>query len=226
MPNHIHILLTRFETDTLAEIMQAFKSITSHKANKSLSRSGQFWMLDVITLMASWMVKGLTWTAALRTLFCNTTTRMINDGAGYLVMQYTFGREQSGNRVRYNISENDGRKNSYGGIQVWGDVRNADIHNNVVFMTPPADGSPRAITLQSNKQALFFENVGATNVHVQQCISNDGRTCTRSSWRPVRPKCYFKEMIISMGTAVFRFSGMERLILPFPIGALPLGRSG
>jgi REP element-mobilizing transposase RayT len=46
MPNHIHLLLTRFERDTLAEIMQSFKSITSHKANKSLSRSGQFWMLD------------------------------------------------------------------------------------------------------------------------------------------------------------------------------------
>jgi len=46
MPNHIHLLVTRFEDQILADIMQAFKSITSHKANKSLRRSGQFWMLD------------------------------------------------------------------------------------------------------------------------------------------------------------------------------------
>jgi REP element-mobilizing transposase RayT len=44
MPNHVHLLLTRFEEETLADIMQVFKSVTSHKANKALRRSGQFWM--------------------------------------------------------------------------------------------------------------------------------------------------------------------------------------
>jgi REP element-mobilizing transposase RayT len=46
MPNHVHMLFTRFEVDKLAEIMQALKSITSHKANKLLRRSGEFWMPD------------------------------------------------------------------------------------------------------------------------------------------------------------------------------------
>ncbi len=46
MPNHVHMLFTRSEEDKLAEIMQAFKSITSHKANKLLRRSGEFWMPD------------------------------------------------------------------------------------------------------------------------------------------------------------------------------------
>ena len=46
MPNHVHLLATRFEDDTLADIMQSFKSITSHKANRFLGRSGQFWMPD------------------------------------------------------------------------------------------------------------------------------------------------------------------------------------
>ena len=46
MPNHIHLLATRRENFTLAEIMQSIKSITSHKANRMLSRTGQFWMLD------------------------------------------------------------------------------------------------------------------------------------------------------------------------------------
>lgn len=46
MPNHVHLLATRFEDDTLADIMQSFKFITSHKANKLLGRGGQFWMPD------------------------------------------------------------------------------------------------------------------------------------------------------------------------------------
>ncbi len=46
MPNHVHFLITRFETTTLAQIMQTLKSLTSHKANKILGRKGQFWMED------------------------------------------------------------------------------------------------------------------------------------------------------------------------------------
>jgi len=46
MPNHIHLLATRFENFTIAGIMQSLKSITSHKANRILKRTGQFWMLD------------------------------------------------------------------------------------------------------------------------------------------------------------------------------------
>jgi REP element-mobilizing transposase RayT len=46
MPNHVHLLLTRFDKYMLSDIMQSFKSITSHKANKALHRSGQFWMLE------------------------------------------------------------------------------------------------------------------------------------------------------------------------------------
>jgi REP element-mobilizing transposase RayT len=46
MPNHAHLLATRVEDETLSDIMQVFKSVTSHKANKILQRSGQFWMPD------------------------------------------------------------------------------------------------------------------------------------------------------------------------------------
>jgi REP element-mobilizing transposase RayT len=46
MPNHIHFLITRFESIKLADIMQAFKSLTSHKCNKILRRKGRFWMED------------------------------------------------------------------------------------------------------------------------------------------------------------------------------------
>ena len=46
MPNHVHFLMTRFEAIELADIMQSFKSLTSHKANKILRRRGQFWVPD------------------------------------------------------------------------------------------------------------------------------------------------------------------------------------
>src|SRR5947207_15465420 len=46
MPNHIHVLMTRFDAIELADLMQSLKSLTSHKANKLLRRKGQFWMED------------------------------------------------------------------------------------------------------------------------------------------------------------------------------------
>ena len=46
MPNHLHFLMTRFDAIQLADVMQSFKSLTSHKANKILRRKGPFWMLD------------------------------------------------------------------------------------------------------------------------------------------------------------------------------------
>jgi REP element-mobilizing transposase RayT len=46
MPNHVHFLATRLEGATFSRIMQSFKSLTSHKANRLLSRKGPFWMAD------------------------------------------------------------------------------------------------------------------------------------------------------------------------------------
>ena len=46
MPNHIHLLMTRFDAIELADIMQSYKSLTAHKANRTLRRRGQFWMED------------------------------------------------------------------------------------------------------------------------------------------------------------------------------------
>ena len=46
MPNHVHLLATRYDAHTIAEIMHSLTSFTSHKANKLLRRTGQFWMDD------------------------------------------------------------------------------------------------------------------------------------------------------------------------------------
>jgi hypothetical protein len=70
-----------------------------------------------------------------------------NDGAGFLLAQSLTNDVHARNVVRFNISQNDGRANSYGGIEVWGRVVSAEIYNNTVFMSPAAAGTPRAVRL-------------------------------------------------------------------------------
>jgi hypothetical protein len=77
-----------------------------------------------------------------------------NDGAGFLLAQYTNAPVMKGLIVRYNISENDGRKNDYGGIHLWssgsnGGVQDAQIYNNTVYMTASASGTPKAVMVRS-----------------------------------------------------------------------------
>ncbi|MGZ5506633.1 MAG: right-handed parallel beta-helix repeat-containing protein [Limisphaerales bacterium] len=64
-----------------------------------------------------------------------------NDGAGYLLC---CDGNNSGNVIRYNISQNDGRKNGYGGIHTYGAITNASIFNNTVYM---ANTSPTPVAL-------------------------------------------------------------------------------
>lgn len=68
-----------------------------------------------------------------------------NAGAGYLMAHAPDNANHVGNTIRYNISENDGRKNSAAAIVVWGRTINAEIHNNSVYVTPSGTGTPRAM---------------------------------------------------------------------------------
>ncbi|MCC9168575.1 right-handed parallel beta-helix repeat-containing protein, partial [Pontibacter harenae] len=77
-----------------------------------------------------------------------------NEGAGYLLAQYSGAPAMKNNIVRYNISENDGRKNGYAGIHLWssganGGIQNTEIYNNTVYITPSATGAAKAIYVQS-----------------------------------------------------------------------------
>ncbi|MEJ8803104.1 right-handed parallel beta-helix repeat-containing protein [Pontibacter sp. H249] len=67
-----------------------------------------------------------------------------NDGPGFLVAQFEWARPMHHNTIRYNISQNDGRKNNYKGISLWvadfnnsGGINNLYIHNNTIY----ADGA-------------------------------------------------------------------------------------
>ena len=73
-----------------------------------------------------------------------------NDGAGYLLAQFEGAKAFHKNVIRYNISENDGRKNSYGGIHLWstganGGIRNTTIYRNTILTSKSATGNPAAV---------------------------------------------------------------------------------
>ncbi|RDV16716.1 T9SS C-terminal target domain-containing protein [Pontibacter diazotrophicus] len=77
-----------------------------------------------------------------------------NEGAGYLVAQYVGAPAMKGVIVRYNISENDGRKNGYGAIHLWssgasGGIQDLEVYNNTIYLTPATSGSPKALCVQS-----------------------------------------------------------------------------
>jgi peptidoglycan/LPS O-acetylase OafA/YrhL len=76
-----------------------------------------------------------------------------NDGAGYLLCQFVGARRFGGNTVRYNISQNDGRRNLYGGIHLHDDgfagrVRDCQVYNNTVYTSPCPDAGPSAFIAQ------------------------------------------------------------------------------
>ncbi len=86
-----------------------------------------------------------------------------NDGAGFLLAQFSGARPFYGNTIRYNISQDDGRKNGFGGIQLWNDgsgIKNSEIYNNTVYISPAPSGSPKAISISGP----------TVNVHVRNNI--------------------------------------------------------
>jgi hypothetical protein len=78
-----------------------------------------------------------------------------NEGPGYLLAQYPDAPPMHDLVIRYNISENDGRRYGKGALSFWssgasGGIERALIHNNTIYVTPPADGSrPKAVDIIS-----------------------------------------------------------------------------
>jgi len=73
-----------------------------------------------------------------------------NDGGGYLLAQRIDNFVHTNNIVRYNISANDGRKNNYGGIHLWGRIINCEIYNNTVYEPAGVNGLHAAIRIHSS----------------------------------------------------------------------------
>jgi hypothetical protein len=101
-------------------------------------------------------------------------------GAGFLMAEFDGAKEYSGNTIRYNVTQNDGRKNGYGGIHAFGDIDGADVYNNTIFVGPAdknqpgarPDGTPAAIMFRdsSNKSIRIFNNL----MIISDANGNDG----------------------------------------------------
>jgi hypothetical protein len=84
-----------------------------------------------------------------------------NDGAGIGIYEYSGALPNSNNVVRFNISENDGRNNSYGGIELWdggAGIRDCDIYNNTIFVSPATGFTPRVVYFLSAVANVRFRN--------------------------------------------------------------------
>ena len=88
-----------------------------------------------------------------------------NDGAGYLLAQFEGARPFYGNVIRHNLSVNDGRKNSYGGIHLWstganGGITDTTFYRNTVYMSESGDGNPAGVDCSSDgiRNIRFYNN--------------------------------------------------------------------
>ena len=104
-----------------------------------------------------------------------------NEGAGYLLAEYGAVFPYTNNIVRFNISFNDGRKNGYGGISIWGAgkeyrVTNTYIYNNTIYLDDRniVNGRPAGINLigPNFSNVIAANNIIATKGNVS-VISSD-----------------------------------------------------
>ena len=83
-----------------------------------------------------------------------------NDGAGYLIYQFTGARPMNNNTIRYNISQNDGRDGHYGGIYLGGGsgVQNTHAYGNTIYLSPGPNSAIAAIKITGVGSGNKFRN--------------------------------------------------------------------
>lgn len=98
-----------------------------------------------------------------------------NDGAGYLLAEFGALFPFTNNIIRFNISANDGRKNGYGAISVWGadsaySVTNSYVYNNTIYLDDNnlINGTPAAVTYLGPhfKNVVIANNIFVTKGNV------------------------------------------------------------
>ncbi len=78
-----------------------------------------------------------------------------NYGSGYLIAQHSGASATTNNTIRYNISENDCRKNNYGAIHLWtagsnGGIKTVNIYNNIIYLKSISGSTPKGFYLRSS----------------------------------------------------------------------------
>ncbi len=146
-----------------------------------------------------------------------------NGGPGYLLAQYPGAPVMRGLTIRYNVSQNDARRDSQGALQLWssgsnGGIQQASIYNNTVLLSPPADGS--------SPKAVFISSSGVSDISIRNnVLETSGGLVLLNSYTPAglrfEGNCYWSGAsplaIVWNGTsygslAAFRTAtGQERL---------------
>lgn len=83
-----------------------------------------------------------------------------NDGSGYYAYSQTANGAHTNNRIRYNISDDDGRKLPWhGALTVYGDnVSNLSIYQNTVTMSRSPGGDGTVVLLRPDINGISFRN--------------------------------------------------------------------
>jgi hypothetical protein len=72
-----------------------------------------------------------------------------NDGPGFLAFTGQSNQAHRANTIRFNISQNDGRKNRQAGIVLGGRLYDAHAYHNSIYMAAGRSGSPAAVRVVS-----------------------------------------------------------------------------
>jgi hypothetical protein len=83
-----------------------------------------------------------------------------NDGPGFLLAQYSGARTHASNVIRYNISQNDARRNGVGAIHIWNGgsgIQSVEIYNNTVYLSSAAS-TPKAVMIDSAVTDVHLRN--------------------------------------------------------------------
>ncbi len=88
-----------------------------------------------------------------------------NAGAGILLCQFADATAWTGNVVRYNVSQDDGRRNDYGGIVLWTPddtvpLQDSLVYGNTVWVSDVDGSSPTALHVNAaTDDVRIFNNV-------------------------------------------------------------------
>jgi hypothetical protein len=102
----------------------------------------------------------------------------------------------SGNTIRYNVSQNDGRENGRAGMQIWGNVQNCNIYNNTVYITPTGNSNTAGFYAHDGggvpkpKNVNVYNNVFYTTGGVKLLNISNGVAATSGSLN-FRGNCYY-----------------------------------
>jgi hypothetical protein len=86
-----------------------------------------------------------------------------NDGAGILEAQFAGAHPSTGNIIRFNVCQNDGRRQTQGGITLWSasssdTINGTQIYNNTLYLTKPSVGFASALFIESATDNVAVRN--------------------------------------------------------------------